>query len=310
MAIPSLFDITLPMLKLLADGSTHALKELGDTLANQFGLTEADLSERIPSGMPKFKNRLGWARSELRLAGLVELPKPKHLRITDRGREVLRSNPVRLDRSFFMRYPDYAEAVSGRENRTEQTSVAVAVAPTSVSLDAAPEEVLESSFSNIQHRIESELLDKVKTCSPAFFEKLVIDLLHRMGYGKFRDGAAIVTGKPGDEGIDGVISEDPLGLDLVHVQAKRWENPVGRPDVQLFVGALQGKQARKGVFITTSSYNENARDYVRTVGVKIALIDGQKLAHLMYEHNVGVSDRRTLVLKSVDSDYFLEDQED
>jgi restriction system protein len=212
-----------------------------------------------------------------------------------------------------MQYPDYAEAVSGRDRRTEQTEqgfAAVATAPAPVSLDATPEEVLESSFNNIQRRIESELLDRVRGCTPAFFERLVIDLLYKMGYGRFRDGAAIVTGKPGDEGIDGVISEDPLGLDLVHVQAKRWANPIGRPDVQLFVGALQGKQARKGVFITTSSFNENARDYVRTVGVKLALIDGPKLAHLMYEHNVGVSDRRTLVLKSVDTDYFQEDQED
>jgi restriction system protein len=260
----------------------------------------------LPSGTaPLFDNRVGWARTYLKQAGLLESPKRGVLRITERGKATLSKSPKRIDVKFLDQFAEF------REFRTKRSDTATVVAvetnaPAAQPTPEAetPEDRLAAAYRRIRQDLESELLDQVKGSSPAFFERLVVDLLVAMGYGGSRRDAGRALGKSGDGGIDGIIKEDKLGLDVIYLQAKKWEGTVGRPEIQKFAGALQGHRAAKGVFITTSSYTRDALEYVNMINTKIILIGGQELAALMIDHNVGVTRVGMYELKKVDADYF------
>jgi restriction system protein len=310
MTIPDFQSIMLPLLKVVADGQDHSGKELLDTLSERFHLSESELGEQIPSGKQGvFYNRLGWACTYLRHAGLLEAPRRAHYRITDRGRKVLESNPTRVDMRYLEQFPEYVafrdrKGTKGarRKPGTDGEPLFKAERPTR----QTPEEVLEDAFQEIRDSLAEELLALVKNASPSFFESLVVELLVKMGYGGSWQEASRAVGKTHDEGIDGIIDEDRLGLDSIYVQAKKWnENAVvGRPDIQRFVGALAGKRARKGVFITTSSFSTEAVSYVSNIDSRVVLIDGKRLAEFMIDYDVGVATATSYRLKRVDSDYF------
>lgn len=301
MPIPDYQSIMLPLLQLAADGKEHAFRDTIEILAGQYDLTSEERAVLLPSGtQTQFKNRVGWARTYLSKAGLLELPRRGFFRITDRGREVLSTNPERINVAFLRRYPEFVEFQS--PNRTEPRS------PTdSEHQDQTPEERLESSYQELRDELAQELLDRTRKCSPEFFERLVVDLLVAMGYGGTRKDAGRAVGRSGDGGIDGIINEDRLGLDIVYIQAKRWEASVGRPIVQTFAGSLEGQRARKGVLITTSKFTDEAAQYVRQIEKKIVLIDGERLAQLMIDHGVGVTEGKTFAIRRLDSDYFEEE---
>ena len=229
---------------------------------------------------------------------LLESPKRGSFRITDRGREALALQPEKVNLAFLARYPELQEFRAPKKG-TEGTTDLVATDE-----NQTPDEVLESAYLTLRQALVSELLDQVKGGTPSFFEKLVVDLLVAMGYGGTLEDAASVVGKSGDEGIDGVIKEDRLGLDVVYIQAKKWEGNVGRPELQKFVGALQGKRARKGVFITTAGFTKEAAKYIRYLDTKVILVDGDQLAQYMIDFNVGVSTKASYELKKIDTDYF------
>ena len=296
----------LPFLRFLADGSEHSLQEAEESLAKHFKLSEAERAELLPSGQQGiFKNRIGWARTYLKKACLVVAPKRGVFKITDRGLETLAKNPVRIDGKFLEQFPEFMEfrnstkAASG----TRGDSDSAMVIP---STTATPEESIELAYQSLREQLAQELLAVVLNCSPTFFEQLVVDLLVKMGYGGSRRDAGERIGQTGDGGIDGLIKEDRLGLDAIFIQAKRWQGSVGRPEIQKFVGALQGQRAKKGVFITTSSYTADAIDYASRIDTKVVLIDGKALSALMIDFDVGVSVAASYVVKRVDSDYFEE----
>ena len=290
-----------PLLEEYADGADRRIGMARDRLADQSGLTEAEREERLPSGVAKkFPNRVGWAATYLFGTGLLDRPRRGVYRITPRGREALKQNPDRIDLSVLSQFPELAEL---RGKRHEDGPVESA----SLDTDATPEETIDTAYAQHRKALEKELLDRIQRQTPAFFEQLVLDLLQSMGYGGSRADAAERLGQSGDEGLDGVIWEDRLGLDLVYVQAKRWQGSVGRPAVQGFVGALQGKRAPKGVMITSSTFSREAWQYADGVSPRVILVDGERLASLMVEHNVGVSETTRYALKRVDADYFGDD---
>jgi restriction system protein len=301
MSIPDYQTIMLPLLKFLADGQVHAKREAVQHLAEEFKLSGEERKELLPSGkQPVFGNRVGWARTYLKNAGLIKSIRHGYFAITDQGKQILARNPERIDVKFLEQFPDFMEF---KQPKKGEGSAAV-VTPS----ETTPEEVLETAYQEIQETLASELLKTVKECSPEFFERLVVDLLLKMGYGGSRKEAGKAIGATGDGGIDGIIKEDKLGLDIIYIQAKRWTNGiVGRPEIQKFAGALQGQRARKGIFITTSNFSKEALDYVRNIETKIILIDGQRLAELMAEHNVGVAPIASYEIKKIDNDYFVED---
>jgi restriction system protein len=291
------------MLRLAGDGKTHSLAEARTRLAAEFKLTQAEQDELLPSGrQTRFANRVAWAKAYLEQGGLVTSPQRGHFLITDRGRKVLKSPPKRIDIKFLDQYPEFLEFRTAKST-TEKPSAPVA---SETAEAGTPEEVLETAHGRIEASLASEVLARVKNGSSTFFEHLVVELLLRMGYGGSRADAGQAVGKAGDEGIDGVISEDRLGLDIVYLQAKRWNGSVGRPEIQKFVGALHGKRAKKGVFITTGSFSSEAVAYVEHIDPKVVLIDGHRLAQLMIDFEVGVTTARTFHVKRVDSDYFDE----
>ncbi|HHV56347.1 MAG TPA: restriction endonuclease [Firmicutes bacterium] len=301
MSIPGFQSLMLPLLKILRDGQEHAFGELVEVLSQEFHLEESEKKELLPSGSLKFRNRVAWARTYLTKARLIESVGRGRLRITQRGTEVLAENPPLIDRKYLERFPEYlafrygalALESADHEGRMEATV-------------ETPEEALDLTYQSIRRELAQDLLERVKSCSPAFFERLVVDLLVAMGYGGSRRDAGQAIGRSGDGGIDGIIKEDRLGLDVIYVQAKRWEGTVGRPAVQAFTGSLEGERASKGVMITTSQFSMEARDYAKKVGKKIVLIDGEQLAELMIDHNVGVTEVSRYVVKRVDLDYFDE----
>lgn len=304
MAIPDYQTMMLPLLRLTSDGKERRFRDAVEALAVEFQLSADERSELLPSGTaPTFDNRVGWARSYLKQAGLLESPKRGILLITDRGRTVLNEKPARVDVRFLDQFQEFREF---RAKRTAEnpTPGAKQEQVTAHQESETPEDQLASAYKRLRQDLELELLAQVKSSTPAFFERLVIDLLISMGYGGSRQDAGRAIGKSGDGGIDGIIKEDKLGLDVIYLQAKRWEGTVGRPEVQKFAGALQGHRASKGVFITTSSYTKEALEYVNVINSKIILIGGQDLAALMIDHNVGVSTVGTYELKKVDADYF------
>jgi restriction system protein len=300
--VPGFQSFLLPMLRLAGDGREHALSEARVRLASEFKLTDAEQEELLPSGrQTRFANRVAWAKVYLEQAGLLVSPRRGHLLITDRGRDVLKKPLARIDIKFLDQYPEFIEFRTPKSH-PETPSPPSAEAPDT----ETPEESLEAAHERITASLASEVLARVKTGSSSFFERLVVELLLKMGYGGSRADAGQAVGKAGDEGIDGVISEDRLGLDIVYLQAKRWDGAVGRPEIQKFVGALHGKRAKKGVFITTGSFSGEAVAYVEHIDPKVVLIDGRRLAELMITFDVGVTTTRTYQVKRVDSDYFEE----
>ena len=304
MPIPDYQTLMLPLLEVAADGSEQSFRTSVERLAEEFSLTPEERRELLPSGRyPTFDNRVGWASTYLRKAGLLETTRRGYFRITDRGRQTLRENPDRLDVRYLSRFELFRE-FHGRKESAEDAGAAGPDVVEKAGL--TPEEAIEAAFQRLRNQLADELLTQVKSCSPAFFERLVIEVLLRMGYGGSRKDAGQAIGRSGDGGIDGIINEDRLGLDVIYIQAKRWEGTVGRPEVQKFVGALHGQRARKGVFITTSSFTSEARAYSQMIENKVVLVDGDTLANLMIDHSVGVSGVSTYEVKKIDSDYFLE----
>lgn len=300
MPIPDFQTLMRPVLGQLADGGEHRFADLVAPLADQFSLTPDERAQLLPSGRQiLFRNRVHWSAFHLFKAGLLERPRRGWLKLADRGRVALASKD-RINMGYLQQYPEY---VAFRQT-VHTPGNGGAKVPDGDPDERTPEELVEAGFSLHRKALATELLAKVKSCTPAFFEQLVVDLLVAMGYGGSRRDAGQAVGQSGDGGIDGIIKEDRLGLDAVFVQAKRWEATVGRPAVQAFAGSLEGHRARKGVFITTSDYSSEARDYVGRIEKRIVLIGGEQLADLMIEHGVGVADVTTYALKRVDSDYF------
>lgn len=292
----------LPFLRHLADGSEHSLRDTEEALAKHFELTPGERAELLPSGQQGiFKNRIGWARTYLKKAGLIEAPKRAVFRITERGLQTVASNPARIDVKFLEQWPEFIEFRDISKGGAEQ-----AQRPELPNSSTTPEEAIELAYQGLREQLAQELLAKILVCTPTFFEQLVVELLVKMGYGGSRKDAGERIGQTGDGGIDGIIKEDRLGLDTIFIQAKRWQGSVGRPEIQKFVGALQGQRARKGVFITTSYYTADAVDYASRIDTKVVLIDGKQLSALMIDFDVGVSSAASYVVKRIDSDYFEE----
>jgi len=301
MTIPDFQTIMLPLLKFLGDGKERSIHEIVEGLAEDFKLSTLELAEMLPSSTQTvFYNRVGWARTYLSKSGLLN-GRRKYYQISDRGKEALRKNPIKIDMVFLKQYPEFLEF---RERKQKPTPPIIGYQPIEV---RTPEEILEDAYQEIREDLIQELLANVKNCPPAFFERLVVELLVKMGYGGSRKEAARAVGQSGDGGIDGIIDEDRLGLDAVYIQAKRWENIVGRPEIQKFVGALMGKKARKGIFITNASFSAEAVAFVSTIDYRIVLIDGKRLAEFMVDYDIGVTEVSTYKLKRIDSDYFSND---
>lgn len=295
----------LPVLQYSQDRSEHSTREAIDALAPVLRLTEAERNELLPSGQQtRFANRVNWSISYLKKAGLLESTRRAHFRITERGLSVLREQPSKIDLALLEQFPEFVEFRSLRNTRvSSSTSPGEAIAEQE---PETPLEEIESAYQKLRNELASELIQQVMSCSPAFFEKLVIDLLLQMGYGGTRHDAGEAIGRSGDGGIDGIIKEDRLGLDVIYIQAKRWQGSVGRPEIQKFVGALQGQRARKGIFITTSTFTGDAVQYTSHIDTKVILIDGELLATLMIDHGVGVTTSVTYEIKRVESDYFAD----
>lgn len=307
MPIPDFQSAMLPILKLTADGGVHTLAEGVETVAREFKTTAEERDQLLPSRRQRvIYNRVGWAKTYLQKAGLLEATGRGRFRITSRGQEVLKGAPKRIDMAFLTQFAEYNAfaALSHDDQATPQAPTPSVAQETS----ETPEEVLEQSYQELRRELAEELLERIKTCSPKFFENLVVDLLVAMGYGGTRKDAGRALGQSGDEGIDGIIKEDRLGLDVVYLQAKRWTNNVGRPVVQAFAGSLEGQRARKGVLITTSAFSREARDYVKQIEKKIVLIDGAELTKLMIDHGIGVTEVATYTVKRMDQDYFGEEE--
>ncbi len=305
MAIPDYQTLMLPVLKLASDGVEHKFSKTVEMLADEFSLTDDERNELLPSGSQAvFNNRVGWARSYLKQAGLLNSPKRGFFTITDCGLKFLQTNPTKINATILEQFPQFIEF---RNRKKEKANIEDPVGVQSEPAEhQTPEDTLSAAYAQLRSALESEILSSVKEASPSFFERLVVDLLVQMGYGGNRRNAGKALGKSGDGGIDGIINEDKLGLDVIYIQAKRWEGVVGRPEIQKFAGALQGQRAKKGVFITTSSFTKDAKEYVALIDVKIILIDGEQLATLMADHNVGVSTVGQYEVKKIDSDYFDE----
>jgi restriction system protein len=304
----------LPMLQVLSDGREWSASVLRAELAKRFRLSPNEVSELQPSGKTQvFSNRMHWARLYLDNAGLIKTPRRGHYCITPRGREAIASGREGLDLEYLSQFPEfrafYTKTTTPTVHDDPTPSLASVNAATSAasSTPASPEDALSDSYSTYKRGVEAELLQTVRTVNPEFFERLVVDLLLKMGYGGSFKEAGRALGRTGDGGLDGVIKEDRLGLDVLYVQAKRWQNTVGRPEIQTFAGSLDGVRARKGVFITTSQFSAEARQYADRIEKRIVLIDGEELARLMFEHNVGVTSVASLDIKRVDADYFADE---
>ena len=291
-----------PLLEAHQDGEEHANRDLIALLADSFGLTEDERREMLPSGGARlFDNRVGWAKSHMAQAGLLYSPRRAVSVITDRGRNILRDYPDRVDLRVLNEFEDYREFRNRRRAPEEEEDHTEGPPETQT-----PEEVLENAYLHVRRQIEADLLSQIMDSSPDFLERVVVDLVVRMGYGGNRKDAGEALGGSGDEGIDGIIKEDPLGLDIIYLQAKRWDGTVGRPEIQKFAGALQGQRARKGIFITTSTFSADALEYVSQIDSKIILIDGSRLAKLMYDNGIGVAAASNYEVKRIDSDYFAD----
>jgi restriction system protein len=298
MSIPDYQSIMLPLLQYVRDENEHSLGEAIDALADKFNLADTERSLLLPSGQQAiFDNRVAWARTYLKKAGLLESTRRGYFKITQRGLQVVSQDIQRIDARFLRQFPEFVEFQSPKKEPGEEEAPA----------DSTPEESIENAYDHLRTALREELLRQLKSCSPSMFERIVINLLLKMGYGGSRKDAGQAIGKSGDEGIDGIIKEDRLGLDVIYVQAKRWKDQVGRPEIQKFSGALDGKRAKKGIFMTTSTYSKEARDFVSGIDKKIVLLDGQEIAGFMLDHDVGVTLVASYEIKRLDADYFVEE---
>jgi len=301
--VPDFQTLMLPVLRFANEQGEHTLREATDFLAGELELTPEEKAQRLPSGrQPTFYNRVSWARGYLKQAGLLEPTRHNHMTISGRGRQVLSSAPPKIDIKFLEQFPEY-NAFRKRVRPAKEGATEAAEPEDHLT----PEASLDSAYRRTRDELAGELIDHMRRSSPTFFEQLVMELPASIGYGGSRAEAARAVGQTGDEGIGGIIDEDRLGLDSIYIQAKRWsDNPVRRTDIQQFVRALQDKRLRKGVDITTSRFTDDAKQYVLNIDVKVVLVDGNRLAHLMIDHNVGVSTVARYELKKIDSDYFSE----
>ena len=303
MTIPDFQAIMLPLLQYASDGKEHSLRDAITFLADVFNLSDDERKELLSSGQQAvFDNRVGWARTYLKKASLFISPKRGFFQITDKGKEILSQSPSEINLKFLNQFPEFIEFKTTKKDNDKSEPEIIETSETT------PQDSIDIGYKKIRKELELEILNRVKISPPDFFERLVVDLLVKMGYGGSRRDAGRAIGKSGDGGIDGIIKEDKLGLDIVYVQAKRWDNTVvGRPEIQKFVGALHGQRARKGVFITTSRFSQEAREYVSIIDSKIVLIDGEELAQLMIDNHVGVSTVSIYEIKKIDSDYFTDE---
>jgi restriction system protein len=324
MPVPPFIDFWLPVLRHISDGRVYRPSDLVDVIAEGFGLTPEDRADRIPSGKTRVYDRIQWTITYFRQSGLIASARRGEIQITDRGRQLLLDHPDRIGRDTLLQFPEFQAFVARR--RREQPVITVAVTASAGSgsangrgearpsgtliplpLDSSPEEIMGRANDELVAALASELLDTIKANSPGFFENLVVRVLIAMGYGGSIPDAGQVLGRTGDGGIDGVIREDKLGLDSIYVQAKRWDGTVGRPIVQAFVGSLMGQAASKGVLLTTGSFSQEAQQYVKSLPMRVVLVDGPTLARLMIEHRVGVTVFKEYQIMRVDSNYFAEE---
>ena len=304
MAVPDFQSLMLPLLRLAGDGMDHTFKDAVEAIAIEFSLTPEERNELLPSSSRTtlFYNRLAWAKTHMTMAGLLQAPRRGVFCITQRGRELLVSQLTRIDMKTLQQFPEYERARRGDVPACVEPAM-----PAVAFNELTPEESIERAHLSLRKDLARELLESIMQCSPAFFELLIIKLMIKMGYGGSREEAGKAVGRSGDGGIDGIINEDRLGLDAIYLQAKRWEGVIGRPEIMKFVGALAGQRATKGVFITTSWFTQDAKDYALSSQYKVVLIGGERLADLMIEHDLGVSVAATYQLKRIDSDFFSEE---
>jgi restriction system protein len=305
MPIPDYQTLMLPVLKAAADGKEHKMKDIINQLSDVYKLTDEERKQLLPSeGAFIFDNRVHWARFYLKKAGYVNSLKRGTITISEKGLNLLSNPPENINLNYLKQYSDF-------NNNTKDDKISNVSTEENASLYDinTPEEILDNAYIKIREALAQEIISKIISLSPNYFEKLVVELLVKMGYGGSLKDAGKVVGKSGDEGIDGTINEDKLGLDIIYIQAKRWKpgNVVGRPDLQQFVGALAGQGAKKGIFITTSSFTKDAKNYVPKNETKIVLIDGELLAQYMIDFNVGVSVHQSYQVKKIDNDYFDEE---
>lgn len=299
MPIPDYQTLMLPLLRFAGDRAEHSLREAIESLADEFLLSDEERRALLPSGQQEvFDNRVGWARTYMKKAGLLRTTRRGFFEITDKGLGVLGQKPSNIDAKFLEQFQEFREFKALRKERMPGSDSEEEETQT-------PEEDLEGAYQNLRTDLAADLLTQIKQSPPSLFERLVVELLVKMGYGGSRKDAGKAIGKSHDEGIDGIIKEDRLGLGIIYIQAKRWENTVGRPEIQKFAGALQGQRARKGIFITTSDFSRDAKDYASRIENKIVLIDGEQLAQMLIDNNVGVTTVANYEIKRVDSDYFI-----
>lgn len=298
MPVPDFQGFLAPVLRLTADGAEHSTANPRETIAESFKLSSEDLERKLPSGTQSvFAIRVAWAIFYLVKAGALKKARRGVYRITERGRNLLKDHPERMSVKALNAFPEFVAFHANGSLKNSESREKIESTQT-------PEEQLSAAYEILHEALATDVLEAVRKAPPAFFESLVIDLLVSMGYGGSVADAGKAVGRTGDGGVDGIIKEDKLGLDLIYVQAKRWKDSVGRPFLQAFAGSLEGFRARKGVFITTSTFTPDAVKYVQKIEKKIVLIDGQQLADLMIENNVGVAPIQTFILKRLDSDYF------
>lgn len=303
MAIPDFQSVMRPVLTTVQNGAPLPLRELRERIADQFQLTEEERKEYLPSGnQTVINNRVGWARTYLNKAGLLTIPAKGMVQITPRGLDALANGPARITVSWLKQFPEFADFHTAKPQTTD-IPAALDIAPS----ETTPDEQLAEAHQALVQSLADELLAQVRAATPSFFEQVVVDLMLAMGYGGSRKEAGKATQLTNDGGIDGIIKEDKLGLDVIYLQAKRWSNTVHRPEIDKFIGALTRQRARKGVFITTSDFSMGARDAALGLDIKVVLIDGVELARLMVEHNLGVSVKQVYEVKQLDSDYFAEE---
>lgn len=303
MTIPDYQTIMLPLLKIAGDKKEHLVREAIDHIGDLFKLSEQERKEVLPSGRSYIiDNRVGWARTYLKKAGLLEDTRRSYFRITEEGLRALARSPAEINIKFLQQFPGFNEFRKKKDDEEEEREQVM-----QENSSQTPQELLEYGYQKIKRDLAQELIELVKKTSPRFFEQLVVELLLRMGYGGSLKDAGKAIGQSGDGGIDGIIKEDKLGLDVIYIQAKRWENVVGSKEIRNFVGSLVGQKANKGVFITTSGFTKDALEYVKTITHKVILIDGEMLSQLMIENNVGVSGVISYEVKKIDSDYFVEE---
>ena len=299
MPIPDFQTIMLPLLSFSGDSKEHSIREAVDFLATEFKLTDEELRELLPSGQQEtFANRVNWAKTYLKKAGLIHSTRRGYFQISERGLKDLERKPSRIDIKFLRQYREFIDGLKPhlKQDLSEELPIQ--------NEQATPTDTIEAAHQKLQAELASDLLEQIKETPPSLFERIVVELLVKMGYGGSRKDAGKAIGRSGDEGIDGIINEDKLGLDVIYIQAKRWKDTISRPEIQKFAGALQGQRAKKGIFITTSGFSKEAREFTQKIDIKIILIDGDQLAQLLIDNNVGVSTVQIYEVKRLDSDYF------